>query len=179
MPEEIPGATTDDFARMYTYTHLLKNLRTEREERDRKEKADAPKIAGWRAAAVLARLWVDADLKLVPASQFDMAVDLGMNSTDMTDHLDGLRDVASGEPLVEEVKGTNRREKLHRITEAGRRELQRWVLAHYSTEAILKHVTQISPDKRKIDKLIDLQRNDLRNALGIAGPPAAVASDDR
>jgi hypothetical protein len=166
---------------MYTYTHLLKNLRTEREERDRKEKADAPKIAGWREAAVLARLWADAELKLAPAPQRNIAVDLDMQPGEMTGYLNKFREIplGGGEPLVKEVKGTSRRETLHEITEAGKRELRRWVLAHYSTEALLKHVTQISPDRKKIYKLIELQRNDVRHALGVACPPGSVASGDR
>ncbi len=184
MPEEIPGATADDFAQMYTYTHLLKNLWTEREERERKEKANAPKIAGWREAAVLARLWADADLKLAPTSQGDMAVDLGMQPGEMTGHLNKFRVPRDGgEPLVvEERKGNNRREIFHKITEAGKRELRKWVLAHYSTEALLKYVTQISPDRKKICKLIDLQRKDVMNALGLGTQSASVtpvAADDR
>jgi DNA-binding MarR family transcriptional regulator len=168
-PEEGSSNQVDcppDLVKIYVYRHLLQNMETTRRSTRLEEKKQAPRVKGPRAAALLARLWANEDLNLPATPQKVISHELGLGESEVTKMLKDLRSTANGERCVELISDGYAREKLYQITDAGKRALECWILAHYTHGSFLDLVKKVIPDAKNVGLTLDWLRGEARRNLG-------------
>lgn len=170
-----PGAarpnTADDveklFVTIFRYRHLLANLDSEIRKRNREERQRAPKVRGERPAAVLARLWADDDLGLAPTSQKRVGMDLGLDASQISDILGSLeKPGTSGGGCVKLVSDPEGPVNEYKITDAGKQELESWLLVHYAPGPFIEFVKKMDPDPKKVADLLDDLKKKVKDEVG-------------
>jgi DNA-binding MarR family transcriptional regulator len=153
--------------KIFVYRHLLNNLESTRQEIRKQEQVRAPRIKGPRVAALLARLWANEDLELPATPQKIISRDLGLSDSEASSILGSLAQEVNGESFVELIANNSRREKLYKITNAGKRELYEWVLAQYTHGSFPQLVKSLIPNHENRIRSLEWLQNEIRHSLGI------------
>jgi hypothetical protein len=157
---------------MYVYRHVLRNLKSEYRARQDQEKRDAPAIAGARAAAVLARLWVDAKLGCGPFSQTSYGEELGIGDAEIGQILKHLE---AGQ-CVENRSTKRHGENLYAITPQGKNQIEDWVLAHYTDESFFGVIEGLSPNVEKLASAVGRYVDKAKELLRIPGAASPIGA---
>jgi DNA-binding MarR family transcriptional regulator len=164
--EDGSSAIVQDVAKILVFRHLIRNLESERKERDAREKKQAPRIKGPRSAAVLARLWCSDELSLAPVPQKVIARELGMRDSEVTKAFKELRREKQGsKPCVELVSDNFRRERVYKITRFGKEELERWIVASYGHTSFLDTLIRKPPGPEYVDGVLASLKEEVEKAL--------------
>lgn len=164
--DEPAKALAGDVSRIYIYRHLLRNIASKRRAIEVQQQKRAPRVKGPRAAAVLARLWADKDLGLDPTPQKVIAHELGIGESEVTKTLRAFRNAGSGAPCVTLVSDAYTRENLYEISEAGKQELENWILAYYTHDSFFELIRRIKPNTKNIAPMLTELRKEVRQRLG-------------
>ena len=169
-----PLSNTDvDIAitKIFVYRHLLNNLESTRREINEQEQVRAPRIKGPRAAALLARLWANEDMALPATPQKVISRDLGLSDSEASSFLGSFAAEVNGERFVELVAHNSRREKLYKITAAGKRDLYEWVLVHYTHGSFPQLLQSLIPHNENRSRSLEWLQGEVRQSLGVRRAP--------
>ena len=165
--DSLPVGFPADVVKIYVYRHLLQNLESTRRSMRQQEKMQAVKVKGPRAAALLARLWANDDLKLPATPQKVISHDLGLSDSETTKLLKEFRSHSKeGERCVELMSDRFSREKLYQITDAGKRALESWILIHYTHESFPELLKEVAPFAKDVKINLNWLKSEARRKLG-------------
>jgi len=154
-----------EIAKIYIYRHLLRNIESSRRAIEKEQQERAPRITGPRAAALLARLWANQDLRLSPTPQKVLAHDLGLGESEVAKMLRVFRDARSGAACVTLVSPPHARESLYEISEAGKKELENWILAYSTHDSFQDLIRKIKPSMKNVSPMLAELRTEVRQRL--------------
>lgn len=155
---EFAGFLAEHLLPMYRYRHLVGYLANGCATVNEKSAIQGP-----RAAAVLALLWAQEDLRLKKCIQKTLGLHLGIrNNAEIGRILNPLCE--SG--LVRLVRGKNYRVKVYEITEDGKKQLNEWLGNWYAPALFREAIRAAAPDSHKIAKLFEALQKDARTILG-------------
>lgn len=142
---------------MYRYKHLVGYLANRYAIANEKSPIQGP-----RAAAVLALLWAQEDLKLEKCIQKTLGLHLGIrNNAEIGRILNPLCE----SDLVRLVRGKDYRVKVYEITAKGKTQLNEWLGNWYAPAPFREAIRATELDSRKIAKLVEVLRKDTRKVL--------------
>jgi hypothetical protein len=155
-----------EVTKIYIYRHLLRNMNPGPKANRTEGQKRPPRLKGPRAAAVLARLWVNDDLKLAPTPQKVIAHDLGIGESEVAKMLKDLRNERVGPPCVTLVSNAYARENLYTITPEGKRELEDWILDYSTHGSFLNLIKRIEPNMSSVPPMLTELRKEIKERLG-------------
>lgn len=138
---------------IYRYRHLLENLRQHRERNS--------SIITRRNAAILAWLWATEELGLPNSPQKSISHDLDMGASEVGKALETF----SANNLVVQIEARSRREKIYKITDDGKNELNIW-LRSWAGQTYINQVENLDvPDLEPAYRLLAALKEQISKEL--------------